>query len=105
MDLKPHFLALLTYLTAEDGGRKTPAISGFRPGIKFPFNDDIFVSIQTFIDTDLAFPGDIINAEITLINTEYFNGKIYEGLDFDFFEGPTLIGHGVIKRILNPELS
>ena len=105
MDLKPHFLALLTYRSAEDGGRKTPALSGFRPGIKFPFHDGLFIGIQTFTDVDLAFPGDIINAEITLINTDSFGGKIYEGLDFDFYEGSNLIGHGIIKKILNPELS
>ena len=104
MNSKPHFLALLTYFKSEDGGRKTPALSGYRPGIKFSFYNDLFTGIQKFIDTDMAFPGDIINAEITLLNTEYFKGKIYEGLDFDFFEGPNLIGHGVIKKILSPEL-
>jgi len=105
MELKPHFLALLTFIKSEDGGRKTPALSGYRPGIKFPFHDGFFTGVQTFIDAELAFPGDVINAEIALLNTEYFKGKIYEGLDFDFFEGSNLIGHGVIKKILNPELS
>ena len=104
MDLRPHFTALLTYTSSEDGGRQTPALSGYRPGIKFPFHDGLFTGAQKFIDTDLAFPGDIINAEITLVDTEYLKGKIYEGLDFDFFEGSNRIGHGVIKKILDTGL-
>jgi len=104
MDLQPHFLALLTYNKTEDGGRKTPALSGFGCGIKFPFFDGLFTGIQKFTDTELAFPGDVINAEITLVNSEFFKGIIYEGLNFDFFEGSNLIGHGVIKKIFIPEL-
>jgi len=104
MDLQPLFLALLTFKNTEDGGMKTPALSGYRPGIKFSFQTDAVISIQKFTDTELAFPGDVMNAEITLLDTSYFKGKIYEGLDFDFFEGQNLIGHGMIKKILNPEL-
>lgn len=104
MDLQSHFLALLTYLKTEDGGRKTPAVSGYRPGIKFSFHNDLFTGAQKFIDVEFAFPGDVINAEITLLNPEYFKGKIYEGLDFGFYEGPNLIGRGIIKRILDPAL-
>ena len=105
MDTRPHFLALLTYLKTEESGRTVPALSGFRPALKFPFDSGFFISAQKFIDTELAFPGDVINAEITVLNTEYFKGKLYEGLDFDFYEGQNRIGHGIIKKILNPELS
>lgn len=104
MEPNPHFLALLTYLPAEEGGRTIPALSGYRPALKFPFETGLFTGAQKFVDTELAFPGDVINAEITMLNAAHFKGKLYEGLDFDFFEGEKLIGHGIIKKILDAEL-
>ncbi|MFT3796140.1 hypothetical protein [Flavobacterium sp.] len=104
MEPKPHFLALLTYLKSEDGGRATPAVSGYRPLVKFPFHHGLFTGIQKFTDAEFAFPGDTLDAEITLLDTDYFKGKVYEGLGFDFFEGPNLIGRGIIKKMLDPEL-
>lgn len=104
MTPKPHFLALLTFSTTEDGGLKIPALSGYRPGIKFSFQQEASICIQQFQDTDYAFPGDVRNAEITLLDPENFKGRLYEGLDFKFFEGTNLIGRGVIKTILNPQL-
>lgn len=105
MDPNPHFLALLTYLTSDEGGRTIPALSGYGPAIKFPFDTGLYTGAQKFIDTELAFPGDVLNAEITMLNREYFKGKLYEGLDFDFFEGQKRIGHGIIKKMFEPELT
>jgi len=103
MNSKPNFIALLTYLPAKKGKQTTPVSSGYRPTIKFPFDQGQFTGIQNFIGTDLVFPGDAVTAEITLLSTEFFAGKIYEGLDFDFFEGTTLIGHGIISKLIEPD--
>lgn len=104
MTPQPHFLALLTYLTTEQGGRKTPAATGYRPQIQFPFHSGQFPGSQNFIDTENAFPGETLNAEITLPETDYFKGRIYAGLDFEFYENGVLIGTGVIKKLLHPDL-
>lgn len=100
MDYQPHFISLLTYHSELESGRSTPASSGFRASIKFSFEQDLFMGIQNFIDTDLVFPGDVVTAEITLLNSDYFSGKIYEGLDFEFFEGENLIGTGIITKLI-----
>ncbi|HEX8269558.1 MAG TPA: hypothetical protein VF581_06670 [Flavobacterium sp.] len=105
MKAKPHFTALLTYVSSKEGGRQTPASSGYRPTIKFPFHQDMFSGIQNFVDTDLVFPGDTVTADITLPGAEPLMGKMYEGLDFDFFEGPVLIGSGVVTKVFRPDLS
>jgi translation elongation factor EF-Tu-like GTPase len=104
MSIQPHFIAQLKYLSPEEGGRITNAHSGYRPTIKFPFYFGMFSGIQNFIGSDFVSPGQTINAEITLLNTEYFIGKLYEGLNFDFFEGARLIGHGIILELIHPEL-
>lgn len=101
MKIKPQFIALLTYLPAKDAVKTTPVSSGYRPSIKFPFDLELYTGMQNFVGTDLVFPGDTVIAEIALLKSEYVTGKIYEGLDFDFFEGENLIGHGVVTKIID----
>jgi hypothetical protein len=66
--------------------------------------DEFILGEHNFIDVDLVFSGDTVTAEITLINFESFNGKLYTGLDFDFYEGEILMGKGVVTKILNKDL-
>lgn len=101
MKIKPNFTALLTYLPAKDGVKTTPVSSGYRASIKFPFDLELYIGVQTFAeDDDLVFPGDTVTAEIALLKSDYVTGEIYEGLDFDFFEGENLIGHGVVTKVI-----
>ncbi|KAA0130757.1 hypothetical protein FY557_00705 [Chryseobacterium sp. SN22] len=99
MKTKPHFTALLTYDSTEAGGLTAPVSSGYRPIIKFPFDENLFTGIQKFDGEDLVFPGDSITAEITLLHPEKLTGSLYEGMDFDFFEGDKPIGHGTITGV------
>lgn len=99
MDQKPHFTALLTFVSEDNGGLKTPVASGYRPLLQFPFHLDQILGILNFANAELAFAGDKVTAEIILLNTEHFKGEIYEGLDFDFFEGPALVGSGIVTKI------
>jgi len=94
-----HFTALLTFVSSEKGGLSTPASSGYRPFIKFPFTKNLVTGIQKFTGTDLVFPGDTVSVEITLTDVSGFAGKLYEGLDFEFFEADRLIGYGVVTGL------
>ncbi|RYD55656.1 MAG: hypothetical protein EOP56_15165 [Sphingobacteriales bacterium] len=98
------FIATLTYLTTEKGGRQTPALSGYRPQIKFDFSEIQTSGQQTFIDRKMVYPGDSVEAEIKIIAAEYFNGQLKEKMKFDFREGSRIIGTGQIKHIVNKEL-
>ncbi|MFC6098409.1 hypothetical protein ACFPVY_17305 [Flavobacterium qiangtangense] len=102
MERKPHFIALLTFASAEESNKTTPVSSGYRATIHFSFEQNHFTGIQNFMDTDLVFPGDVVNAEITLLNIENFKEKLYQGLDFDFYENENLIGHGVVVKVTHP---
>jgi translation elongation factor EF-Tu-like GTPase len=59
---------------------------------------------QTYIDKNIACPGDTITAEISMLSTDIFNNKLKEGLTFEFREGDRIIGTGKILTILNKEL-
>jgi len=101
---KADFIATLTYRTAEQGGRKTAAKSGYRPQIKFDFEEMQTSGQQTFIDRELVFPGDTVEAEIKIISVDYFVNKLTEKMEFEFREGATIIGTGKIKQIINDKL-
>lgn len=59
---------------------------------------------QIFIGTDLVYPGETVEAEITIVAVDYFQHMLYEGLSFEFYEGLHLIGTGTITKILNEKL-
>lgn len=101
---KVDFIAELTYLGAEQGGRKTPVNSGYRPDLKFDFSEMRTCGIQTFIEKNFVLPGETINAKIKILASDYFANLLSEGMKFEFMEGPILIGIGEIKNIINDKL-
>jgi hypothetical protein len=98
------FVAELKYLTAEEGGRKTPAFSGYRPQVKFDFDEMQTSGQQTFLTKDTVYPGDTVEAAIRIISVEHFENKLTEGMPFEFREGSRVIGTGKIIDILNDKL-
>jgi hypothetical protein len=101
---KVDFIAELQYLTTEQGGRKTPASSGYRPQVKFDFTEMQTSGQQTFIDKESVYPGDKVDAKIKILSPDYFADCLTEGMNFEFREGSTLIGTGQIKYIINDKL-
>ena len=104
MTKETDFIADLRYYTAEQGGRSTPAFSGYRPHIKFPFSDMMTSGRQIFSGTKQVLPGERVVAEIAIISTAFFSGKLEIGLEFVFGEGPHVIGIGRIIEIINQDL-
>ncbi len=99
MKKRPHFKALMTYKTTESGGIVTPVSSGFRVSLKFPFESKLYIVSQTFPETELVFPGDVISAEITMITDDMMIDKLYEGMDFEIEDQSGTIGSGVITTV------
>ena len=104
MNKQPDFIAELQYLTTEQGGRKTAALSGYRPQVKFAFSNNQTSGQQKFIDKYTVYPGDKVFAEIAIISTDFLIAKLEIGLQFDFREGSRVIGTGIITKVLNPIL-
>lgn len=95
------FLAELKYKTTEEGGRETPAKSGYRPHVKFKFSEMLTSGRQIFLDTELVYPGDTIIAEIAIYSPQFFENKLEEGIEFEFCEGRHIVGSGKILKIEN----
>ncbi len=98
------FIAELKYRTTEEGGRKTPACSGYRPQVKFDFTEKETSGQQIFIGKDKVYPGETVEAKIKILSVDFFAKKLMEGMKFEFREGSTIIGYGLIKQIINDKL-
>jgi elongation factor Tu len=93
--IKPHakFEAEVYILTKEEGGRKTPFFSGYRPQFYFR-TTDITGSI-TLSGAEMVMPGDNIKVAVELIN----NVAMEENLRFAIREGGRTVGAGVVTKI------
>jgi translation elongation factor EF-Tu-like GTPase len=96
------FIAELKYKL--EGGRTTPALPGYRPQIKFEFEEMQTSGQQQFINRKLVFPGDKVVAKINILSVDHFAKKLEEGMEFEFREGSRIIGHGKILTIVNKKL-
>jgi hypothetical protein len=104
MDLKPHFIAELNYLSTENGGRKTAAKTGYRPQVQFSFTENQTSGIQKFVDKDSVLPGEKVLAEITVLSPDFFKGRLEVGMEFSFNEGTHTIGTGKVTEIVCEDL-
>lgn len=101
---EPDFIARVTYLTTEHGGRKGYAASGYRPHVKFDGRKELTSGEQLFIDKDRVFPGETVTAEIRIIGTDFFKNYLFVGQHFEVAEASHLVGHGEILEVINPDL-
>lgn len=102
---KPDFVAILNYVTTEQGGRKTATHSKYRPLIEFTGLLPLTSGEQTFLDRQIVNPGETVNAEITIVSVDDFKNKLFVGQNFIVCEMP---GHtlatGEIVKIVNADL-
>lgn len=94
-----HFKALINYLSSKNGSLISPISSGYRSEIKFPFELKSYIAAQTFTETEIIFPGDSENVDVTLIGVEQVLEKLYRGMDFELFNNSGSIGNGVITEV------
>ena len=98
------FVAHLKYRTFDEGGRATPAKSGYRPQIKFDFEERTTSGRQNYLGTEWVCPGESVEAEISILSPQFFTNKLEVGMEFQFCEGWKIIGTGKIFKIVNLEL-
>lgn len=101
----PDFIALISYRTTEEGGRKSPACSNYMPFIEFPGLMPFTGGRQSFIDKEMVYPGESVTAEISILSVEKFQKKLFVGQKINIFEVPgIIIGTGEILEIVNKDL-
>lgn len=98
------FIAEITYLTTEEGGRVGYAASGYRPHVKFPFSTYLTSGQQTFLDREIVHPGEKVIVAIKILSVDFFRQLLLEGMIFEVGEGPRIVGTRKIIQIVNETL-
>ena len=98
--MKPYktFIAKVYVLSADEGGRKTPFLSNFKPQFFFRTAN---ITGTIVLDESVSFfmPGESLNFKVSLI--EY--APLNLGLHFIFRESHTTVGAGVITELLEDD--
>ncbi len=101
---EPDFIAKVTYLTTEEGGKQRYVISGYRPHVKFDGRKELTSGEQLFVDKEKVFPGDTTIAEIRILSKDFFKNYLFVGQHFEVAEASHLVGHGEVLEIINADL-
>lgn len=99
----PDLVVEVAFLTMEEGGRRTPVPSGYRPGHDFGLPGTQNVGQHEYL-TDWVQPGETAVAGIWLLAPELLVGRLTAGFRFGVYEGSHLMARGTILRVLNPSL-
>lgn len=97
----PHIEAEITFLNTAEGGRRTPALSGYRP--QFYYGEQDWDAIHTYPDVELVYPGQTARVLLTFLSPERQVGRLHPGMRFQCREGQRVIANGVILKILGLE--
>jgi len=87
------FRAKVYLLTSEEGGRKTPFTTNYRP--QFFIRTANVTGIVTLEGNKMAMPGDSIDMDVELLSPV----AVQEGMRFAIREGSVTVGAGVIAKI------
>jgi elongation factor Tu len=95
----PHskFAARVYVLKAEEGGRRSPVLGGYRPQFYFR-TTDISGTVRLPDGVEMAMPGD--NVELTVELSPDHPVAMDEGLRFAIREGGRTIGSGAVTKVL-----
>ena len=95
--INPHtkFEAEVYVLSKDEGGRKTPFFSGYRPQFYFR-TTDVTGAVKLLGGAEMCMPGDNVKLEVELIKPVAMD----EGSRFAIREGGRTVGSGVVTKIL-----
>ena len=93
-----NFTATLSLLPTEQGGRKKPVFSHYRPSFSFGSKQHFSGEI-TFEDNIELLPGGSTTATVKLLPSRHISEHLKPGTMFKIFEGEKVVGMGFIKSI------
>jgi elongation factor Tu len=100
----PDIEAEISFLPTEQGGRRSPAISGYRPNHDFGHDGMLNDAAHEYIGCESVAPGQTAKASVWFLAPEYQEGHLYPGFKFTVQEGSRIVGQGVVTRVINPVL-
>lgn len=98
------FVALVTYYTAANGGRKTPIGPEYNPVLEFKKEGVRVAADQAFKDKVEVFPGESIETNFTVLHKDDLYETLYEGQNFELTENRNAIASGVVLKVNNKKM-
>jgi translation elongation factor EF-Tu-like GTPase len=94
--------AMLSFLSTEEGGRKTEAFSGYRPNHNFGAANgrEFYVGQITFALNESIRPGESKEVEIEFLNGPGLMDALQSGRPWRIQEGPKLVATATLIEIL-----
>ena len=97
--------AEVTYVATAEGGRRTPARSGYRPTCDFGVPGVLNDGAHFFVGKTWVAPGETVFTKIQLISPEPLKGRLHVAQSFEVREGTKLTARAVILRLHNESLA
>ncbi len=101
----PDIEAEIYILREDEGGRRTPVQTGYRPSHNFGLNGMLNDAQHEYIGTDIVELGNTAGAYLWFLRPEYQEGRLYVGMEFTVQEGSKVIGRGRVTKIINSKLA
>jgi translation elongation factor EF-Tu-like GTPase len=101
----PHDIEADFYLypTAQ-GGRRTPAFSGYRPQHKIHENYQTSGQHEYLNATNQIAPGETVLTKIWLLTPDVYPNSIWINREIEVFEGSRMLGTLTVTRVVNEVL-
>jgi translation elongation factor EF-Tu-like GTPase len=101
----PHIEAEVRFLTTAEGGRMGGIATGYPPNHDMGHPDHRLNSGRhDYPGREWVNLGETVIANITFVVPHCQHGHLHEGLEFKIQEGSKIVGHGVVRTVLDPKM-
>ena len=99
----PDFEGTVSFLDPRSGGRRTPALSNYRPTHRLHENY-LSSGMHEYLDVEAVHPGETARVAVWLIAPEVYPGCLWVGREIDVCEGERKVGSVRVDRLFNEVL-
>ena len=100
----PDIEAEISFFPTEHGGRRSPAISGYRPSHDFGLEGTLNDAAHEYVGCESVPPGQTAKTNMWFLAPHYQEGRLYPGFRFTVQEGSRIVGHGIVTKVINAAL-
>ncbi|GDY18704.1 hypothetical protein LBMAG56_00490 [Verrucomicrobiota bacterium] len=99
----PDIEAEITFVSSAQGGRKTPARSGYRS--QFYYDGHDWDAHHEYPDVEWVYPGQTARVLLRFLSPDAHLNRVHPEMEFQVREGQKVVAHGRVTKILHLEES
>jgi translation elongation factor EF-Tu-like GTPase len=103
-----YVIAKLKLYTTENGGRRTPIHTGYRPNHVFEYKENSKNFVMGYMgeinfDIDKIYPGETAKVEVNFLDIGSIKDFLTKGRTWWIHEGPRVIGKATVLELIHIE--